>query len=381
MKFTLSALAVALVIPSKNAFTSPSTIQRFGQLPRTLQRSPVYAQNTPSERNEADDEIERLKLMAQKLRAEAALLEAERAEEMARAAEAAFKKFDLNDDGEISVEELKLGLEKEFKTKLPEGRVRKLMDAFDVSGDGALQIDEFAGVSQFRNRLDALAREEKEQALIAAKQAQAEAELAKFAQARLDLLNEKEPTNTEKLLSVLPYLFPLLDSLQFGRFLLVENQDNPFVIALAILYSLYRAVPFSGFVSFLALSILSSNPRINRLIRFNMQQAIFLDIALFFPGLIAAVAALIFSASQSPIPAAVSELSYDVIFGVFLLTVGYAVVSSLLGVTPNKIPLISEAVEQRMPTAEMFDELGRFIPREMGDNKEKKDKDDKKDEK
>jgi hypothetical protein len=341
----------------------------------------VYAQNTPSERNEADDEIERLKLMAQKLRAEAALLEAERAEEMARAAEAAFKKFDLNDDGEISVEELKLGLEKEFKTKLPEGRVRKLMDAFDVSGDGALQIDEFAGVSQFRNRLDALAREEKEQALIAAKQAQAEAELAKFAQARLDLLNEKEPTNTEKLLSVLPYLFPLLDSLQFGRFLLVENQDNPFVIALAILYSLYRAVPFSGFVSFLALSILSSNPRINRLIRFNMQQAIFLDIALFFPGLIAAVAALIFSASQSPIPAAVSELSYDVIFGVFLLTVGYAVVSSLLGVTPNKIPLISEAVEQRMPTAEMFDELGRFIPREMGDNKEKKDKDDKKDEK
>ena len=34
---------------------------------------------------------------------------------MADAAERAFRKFDLNDDGEVSLEELKLGLERELK--------------------------------------------------------------------------------------------------------------------------------------------------------------------------------------------------------------------------------------------------------------------------
>lgn len=36
---------------------------------------------------------------------------------MADAAQRAFEKFDLNNDGEISVDELKLGLEKELKVR------------------------------------------------------------------------------------------------------------------------------------------------------------------------------------------------------------------------------------------------------------------------
>lgn len=55
--------------------------------------------------------------MAAKLRAEAASLEADKAQQMAQAAQKAFNKFDINDDGEVSLSELKIGLEKELKVR------------------------------------------------------------------------------------------------------------------------------------------------------------------------------------------------------------------------------------------------------------------------
>jgi len=230
------------------------------------------------------------------------------------------------------------------------------------------------GLEKFRNKLEALAREEKLQALEAKKAAEQEAKEALLAEVRLNILNDKEPTTRDKLVSVLPYLFPLMDSLQFGRFLIVENADNPFVVILALLYALYKAVPFSGFVSFLVLNVLSSNPGINRLVRFNMQQAIFIDIALFFPGLIGAAYSLLLANSGARLPPFLTELGSDIIFGSLLITIAYCSISSLLGQTPNKIPIISQAAEDRMPTIDMFDDSGRFIPREMReDDNEKKD--------
>ena len=373
----LTAISLVLAVKQSHMF-SPLSTTRLSSIHRTqtTARSQLYGQHTPEEQSFADDEIERLQSMAQKLRAEAAALEAQRADELAMAAQKAFEKFDTNDDGEITFEELKKGLEKTLKMDLPEKRVQKLMEDFDVSGDGKLQREEFVGVERFRNRLEQLIQEEKQQAREAAKGAQKEAEMAKLAEARLNFLNDKEPTTGEKVLSILPYLFPLLDSLQFGRFLVVENPENPFLIGLALLYTLYRSIPFSGFVAFLTLNVLSGNPGINRLIRFNMQQAIFLDIALFFPGLVGALLGLVASGAGAQIPPGVAEIGSDLIFGTLLLAVVYASVSSLLGVTPNLIPGISKAVEDRMPTVDMFDEQGRFIPREM---KEKKDDDDKKD--
>jgi hypothetical protein len=345
----------------------------YGVSSHRAQQMPVsqlYSQQS------SDGEIEKLKMMAQRLRAEAALLEAERAQELAEVAERAFRKFDTNKDGEISLEELKAGLEKELKTELPDERVKRLLDDFDISGDGKLKLEEFVTVEKFRNKLEALARDEKQQALDAKKAAQTEEEMAKLAEARLNLLNDREPTTSDKLVSVLPYLLPLLDSLQFGRFLLVENPDNPLVIILSVIYGLYRAVPFGGLVAYFALSTLSSNPNINRLVRFNMQQAINLDIALFFPSLLGAAAALIGSGAGFEIPPGVAELGSDVIFGTLLLTVVYASASSLLGITPDKVPLISQSVEDRMPSIDMFDESGNFIPREMREKKEDEDKKD-----
>ncbi|KAL7576053.1 hypothetical protein ACA910_000838 [Epithemia clementina (nom. ined.)] len=329
---------------------------------------------------DTDEEIERLRSMAAKLRAEAAALESEQQKAVAAAAERAFQKFDIDNDGEISLEELKRGLEKEFKMELSEKRAKQLMDAFDKSGDGVLQMDEFVGVDILRNRLDALARDEKALALEKAKAAQMESEAVKLLQAQLEMLNDRKPSNTDKIISILPYLFPLLDGLQFAKYLVLENPENPLSITIAVFYAFYRSIPFAGIITFFALSFLSGNITLNRLIRYNMQQAIFLDIALFFPGLIAALLTLV---TPGTIPPALSELGDDFLFVVLLATVGYSVVSSLLGIEPNKIPIISQAVLDRMPTVDMFDAEGRFIPRnqQKTDKKKDDDKDENKDKK
>lgn len=85
---------------SAPAFSVPPMVSRSKE-------SVLYASS--EEQAEKDDEIERLKSMAAKLRAEVSSLEAERAAELADAAERAFAQFDTNKDGEISLAELKDG--------------------------------------------------------------------------------------------------------------------------------------------------------------------------------------------------------------------------------------------------------------------------------
>ncbi len=97
-----------------------------------------------AQRPEVDDEIERLRAQAAKLRAEAAALEAAKLQQM------------------VGLQELKDGLERLLKTELSESRAKELMDAFDASGDGTLQKEEFATINRFWNKLDSLVREEKD---------------------------------------------------------------------------------------------------------------------------------------------------------------------------------------------------------------------------
>lgn len=330
---------------------------------------------TATEDNKTNSEVDRLRSMAAKLRAEAAALEAEKAQERASATKRAFDKFDRNDDGEVTLNELKAGLEKALKTELKESSVKKLLEEFDTSGDGALQVDEFVSINQFRGRLEAMVRDEQEAAKESKRKAKLEEEAAQLAEARMNLINDGEPSSSDKVVSVLPYLLPLLDGLMFGRFLL-EGQSNPALGLLAVLYTLYRSIPLSGFISFIALSVLSGNFGINRLVRYNMQQAIYLDFALFVPGLIASISTLAGNALNIQLPQEVAQIGNNAVFVALVATIGYSVVSSLLGVTPDKIPGISEAVNQRMPTIDMFDAQGRFIPPspERDENKDEEKK-------
>jgi hypothetical protein len=346
-----------IMLPHRSA-TASSAAPAFHQLSSTTTTSSTQLFATGDV--DTDSEVDRLRSMAAKLRAEAATMEADKKQEQADATARAFSKFDTNDDGQVTLEELKAGLEKALKTELKEERVKQLMEEFDASGDGALQVDEFVSVDQFRNRLESMVRDEQSAAKESQRQAKLESEASQLAEAKMNLLNDGAPSNSDKILSVIPYLLPLLDGLAFGRFLL-EGQDNPAVALLALLFTLYRSIPFSGFISFLALSVLSGNFNINKLVRFNMQQAIYLDIALFVPGLIASLYTIVGGGLGISVPENIPQLGNDAVFVVLLATIGYSVVSSLLGVAPDKIPGISGAVAKRMPSIDMFDAEGRFI--------------------
>ena len=349
-----TAVAAILLAAGADAFGAPMRSRglAFGNIVRmpTAPTTQLFA--TPET---AETEVERLRSMAAKLRAEASGLEAEKAQQAANAAERDFRKFDTNQDGTVTFQELKSGLEKVLKTELTEERVMQLMEEYDVNGDGVLQLDEFVSVDMFRNRLEALIRDEQSVAREAGNQAKSDAAAVALTEARMKTMNDNAPSGTDKIISVLPYLLPLLDGLQYGRFLL-EGQDNPFVVVLALLYTLYRSVPFSGFIVFLGLSALSGNLGINRQIRFNMQQAIYLDIALFVPSLIATLNGLVLGGIGVEVPEVVSQLGSDAVFVTLLAGIGYSVASSLLGITPDKIPFISKAAGDRMPTNDMNDE-------------------------
>lgn len=368
MKFSTKTLvavatAAALSAPLTEAFTTtPHGAFKVRQDPfafglnhRPVAQvaAPLFATHT-DDTPQVEDQVQRLQAMAAKLRQEAAELEAEQAAQRAQAVERAFDKFDTNNDGELDLQELKAALEKTFKLDLTEERVQKLLQDFDTSGDNKLQRQEFVSLQQFRNRLGTMAQEERQKELQATKAAQQQAQVAEFLESQLELINDKPPTATDKIVSVLPYLFPLMDGVLFGRFLLAGHESNPLVAALAIVYTIYRSIPFSGFLSFFALSSFSGNLSVNRLVRFNMQQAIFLDVALFVPGLIAALTGALSSGLGYSIPPMLGELSSDALFVGLVAVLGYAAVSSLLGVIPDKIPLVSKAVNDRLPTADMI---------------------------
>ena len=107
------SIAILALFTATHAFVTPlsRTITKIN--PKHIMPTPTILSSTPSD--DPDEEILRLRSLAQKLRSEASALEAEKAQQMADAAERAFRKFDLNNDGEISLDELKMGLEKELK--------------------------------------------------------------------------------------------------------------------------------------------------------------------------------------------------------------------------------------------------------------------------
>merc|ERR1711957_1084176 len=254
--------------------------------------------------------------------------------------------------------ELKAGLEKMLKMELSDKRAEELMKEFDSSGDGKLQLDEFVTIDQFRNRLESLKQEEKRLSSEAQKVARKEEEQAVLAQARLDILNDREPTVSDRAFSVLPYLFPLLDGLQYGRFLLGgEDGSNPVIAVLAVVYSLYRTIPFSGFIAFFSLNILSNNPSINRLVT----------------GLLG----LALKGANVELPTSIVQLGTDAIFVSLILALAYCCVSSVLGITPDKLPLISGAVTKRMPSVDMFtvDSDGNIRMKEDDEKDEKEEED------
>ena len=151
------------------------------------------------------------------------------------------------------------------------------------------------------------------------------------------------PPIWQRLLAALAYLLPWSDALPFGQslfglFPVLQWLSLP---AFPVLL-LQQAVPFGGFVFFLVLFLaVVRNTKVPYLIRFNVLQAILVDILLI-------LISLAFSVLLAPLGLgfALRTLSNTVFLGALLL-VGFGVVQSLRG-QEAEVPSLSQAVRMQL---------------------------------
>lgn len=216
-----------------------------------------------------------------------------------------------------------------------------------------LQFDEFRSLEEFRRKLEQLAGDERTAAQLAAMEAQKakiEAKrLAEQAELLQQLVNDNPPTFSDRVVSLSPYLIPFFDVLPYGKQFAPNIENNPYTAFLAVLYHLYETIPFSGLLAFFALSLLSGNLSLNRLVRFNIQQAISIDIALILPGLVGGIASFALPYLGLIVTPELEETASAITFLFFSSLLLYSLITSLVfGTEPNKIPFISEQVEERL---------------------------------
>jgi hypothetical protein len=147
----------------------------------------------------------------------------------------------------------------------------------------------------------------------------------------------------QRLLSALAYLLPWSDAIPFGRGLF---GPFPWLSWLAFpalpVLQLQQAVPFGSLVLFLVLFLaVARNPQVPYPIRFNVLQAILLDIVLV---LLSLAFDTLFSGFASSF--LVRTLQNTVFLGALLLVV-FSVVQTLRG-RDAEIPTVSEAVRMQL---------------------------------
>lgn len=86
--------------------------------------------------------------------------------------------------------------------------------------------------------------------------------------------------------------------------------------------------------------------------RFNIQQAIFLDIALIFPGIIGTVAFAVAKQGNFEIPLGLVDTASTATFLTASAAIIYSMGSTLAGALPDRIPFVSDRVKTRVPTAD-----------------------------
>ena len=147
----------------------------------------------------------------------------------------------------------------------------------------------------------------------------------------------------QRLLGLLAYLLPWSDALSFGREL---YNLFPWVAYLALpatpVLLLERSIPFGGFLLFLVLFlVVVRNPNVPYYLRFNVLQAILLDILL-------VVLALAFNVLLSPLGNSlmIRTLNNTVFIGALVLVL-YASIQCVRGKEAD-LPTLSEAVRMQL---------------------------------
>merc|ERR1712106_688444 len=132
------------------------------------------------------------------------------------------------------------------------------------------------------------------------------------------------------------YLFPITDGIFFGKFLFTQVPVfGALCLPIIQASAAFDSIPFSGLIFFIGLSSMSRNPGLSRFLRFNLQQAILLDIAFIIPNF--------FGNAGNMFPIEVQQVCSNTVFYSMVLAIGYSWFSIAQGKTPDQVPVVSEA--------------------------------------
>jgi len=278
-----------------------------------------------------------------------------------------FREFNIY--GSSTVDELKDSLADLLAKSTNEDQVLKIVKTIEAADEKSSLLSEYQQVEAFRNRFTRMVQDERDGAFMARREATTAKLAAEKAEAISELVNNRLPSVWDRLLGGLPYLWPLLDAFPYGQ-TLFQNFDlagNPFFDAFTQLHSLYKSIPLAGLITFLSLKVLTNNYSVNRLVRFNIQQSILLDMALILPGILQYILPSLATATVGlDMYEEWSTVASSVLFVSLAGVLVYGVGCAWFGVEADHLPLVSHYVKQRVPTSKeflsMFDEDGNFKP-------------------
>ena len=142
-----------------------------------------------------------------------------------------------------------------------------------------------------------------------------------------------------------PVPLPACDGYIYGGYI---YQNTPvfgdFALLFAPAVNAFESIPFSGLALFIGLSIFSRSANLSRFVRFNIQQAIVLDIALVIPSL--------FQGATQMFPAMLQIQGSNFIFYCVFFTVAYSAWCNRL--VPDQVPIIGEAASRSVRSREII---------------------------
>ena len=153
--------------------------------------------------------------------------------------------------------------------------------------------------------------------------------------------SSSSPDAVERLIAAVVYLLPCADGFPYGAY--IYNSVPPVgQIAYAVLPAVnaFQNLPFVGLVLFIGLSAFSRNAGLSRFVRFNIQQALLLDISLLIPSFL--------SGAGKMFPIELQAAGNNFVFYYAALVVLYSWVSVAQGKQPDQVPIISEAANMQI---------------------------------
>lgn len=149
----------------------------------------------------------------------------------------------------------------------------------------------------------------------------------------------------DRILSAACYLYPFLDGVRYGRYVLTQFPILQLPLRPLIPFiNIFNSFPLNSFLLFLALyfAVVRNPSAFSRYVRFNTMQAIVLDVLLIFPDLI--------ERSFNPRNGIGLDLVMSMdstVFLFLLVSLVYGSGSCLLGQVP-RLPIVAEAAETQI---------------------------------